>query len=167
MRPPIFQLADLHGHGIQTADAGAEVHADPIRRQGAYDAALLHRLDGRAYSVLGIAVGAQDLAVLHIGQGIKVPHLGAQLGFIICCIKIGDGADGIAAADQTLPGRIHVAAHRADNSQAGDHHFPVFTHNSSPCSSEFPDQSGAFRRYMAMPPSTRRTSPVTYPAQAR
>ena len=128
VRAPAFQLADLGGHGVQAADAGAEVHRNPLGSHGANHTAFLHGLHRRAHGVLGEAVRAQGFALFHIGQGIKILYLGTQLGLVIGGIKIGDGADAIAAGHQVAPSRLHVAADGADNAHAGDDHTSIFVH---------------------------------------
>ena len=119
---PGQELIVLLGKGANAADAGAEVHRHPLGGQGADDAALLHRLAGRRHPVLGKGVAAQHLGFVHIGPGVKVLHLGRDLGLVVCGIKKSDGADAVDAGLQAVPARLHRVAHGADDPQAGYHH---------------------------------------------
>ena len=147
MRTPGFQLADFRGNGIQSADTGAKVHSHPLRGHRSDHTAFPDSLNCRAHGVLGVPVAAQSLASIHVSHRVKVHSLGAQLRFELCGIKIGDGADAVEAGNQIPPGCIHIAAQGADDAQTGYDHASEFMHNVSP--------------YMAVPPSTRRTTPVT------
>ena len=128
MRASAFQLSNFRRNGIQSANAGTKVDAHPLRGQCADDAGFFHRLHCRTHGVLDKFVRTQHFAAVHIVHGIKVLDLGTQLGFVVGCIKIGNGANAVIAGNQVLPGSCCAAANGTDDAKTGDHHSSCFTH---------------------------------------
>ena len=145
--PPLEQLGVFRFKGADAADAGPENDRKALRQNRALHAALIHRLLGGGHGKLGVAVGAQHVVDFHICLRIEVPDLGAQLCFEFFGIEAGDGPNAVFAVFQAFPHLGGAVAQRRDRADACDDDSSVFTHNCSP--------------HMAMPPSTRSTSPVT------
>ena len=152
---PLFQqLSVLVFKGPDAPDAASEDHREPLRVHGAPNAAFRRGLLGRRYRELGVPVGAKHLVDLQVFPGIKALYLGPQHRLEPLGIKQGDGRDAVSAVFQALPGFFCVIPQGGNGSQPGDDNSSVFAHPIS-----LPYLLVSF--YMAMPPSTRRTSPVT------
>ena len=186
VRTAVYQFFNLDRNRVQTTDAGTKIDRHPVRFHSTDDSAIFHRLHHRAHSILGKSVRALSFTLVHVLHGVKILDLCAQLGFVVCGIKIGDGTDAVVTGHQIIPCGIHIASDGADDTHAGNDNASVFVHFRllqlvlagciEPGNTQrygYPTRRKsrywleALRLYMAMPPSTRRISPVTYFAVAR
>ena len=147
------------GEGVDAARAGAHVDAQALvvdRAVGA-EAGVGHGLVGGDERVLRVEVQVGGLLLAQQRRAVEVLDLGGHLDLEGLGVEVGDGADAAAPGDHALPGLLGRVAERRHGADAGDCN-PVFHLNSQR------DQKRAgplLNRYIAMPPSTRMTSPVT------
>ena len=152
---------DVHvvGEGVDAAHARAHVDAQALAVDGVLgvEAGVGHRLVGGHERVLGKEVQVRGLLLAEKGGAVEVLDLGRDLDLEVLGVEVGDGADAALPRLHGLPGLLGGVAERRHGADAGDCN-PVFHLNSQR------DQKRAvplLNRYIAMPPSTRMTSPVT------
>ena len=155
----------LVGVGLDATDARADVDAQTLVVDGTLgtEARVRHRLVGSRHRELHAPVEVPRLATPEVRLAVKALDLGGHLDREALRVEARDRPDAAAAREHRLPGRGCRVAQRRDGADAGDRH-PVF-HRHLPTE---PNLAGpSLQRnpsYIAIPPSTRITSPVTYAA---
>ena len=110
------------GHGVDAADAGAEINADARRINGADDTAFFHSLSGSSDSELGETVAAQDFLLRHIIARLKIFDFAGDFCFVVCCIKKRDRRNTAHAVHEIVPGFFEGIADRGDNADPCHNH---------------------------------------------
>ena len=124
---PLFdELGVLAVEGLEPADAGAEVNAQPLGGHLPDDAAVGHGLLGRRQGVLHKAIGFADFRLLQHGFGVEALDLGGQLGLILGRVEPGHRPDAVFPSQQALPEGGDVVADRGQRPHPGNYHASRF-----------------------------------------
>lgn len=135
--------------GVGAGGAGSdEVFRIYSSFNSAFFCGLLCGCDGK----LNRAVCPEDFVDLQIFFRIKISDFCSKLGLKFFCVKMGDRPDAVFSGFQVLPGFCRIVSKRSDGADARYYDSFIFLHSCFSC---------AFFSYIAIPPSTRSTSPVT------
>jgi len=117
---------------IESADAGADMHADVLRDLGRdLELRHLHRFIGSGDGEVNEAAHLLHFFFLDELERIEVADLGCDLAGEGGGVETGNAIDAAFAGDESLPHRLGGIAHRADQADAGNDH-PTRQFESSP-----------------------------------
>ena len=119
--PAAVQKVIVFGHkGIKTADTGAEVNAEALLFDLAFDGAVLNRLTRRRYGKLNKAVVFARNRFFHKSGGIKILYFRRKFHLIFSGIKAGNLVDSVHAVAQILAKGLGGKPDRRDRADAGN-----------------------------------------------
>ena len=143
------QLAVLRFKCADSTDTAAKENRAAFRVYRSHDSAFFGCLLRCRCRELHAAVSSQYIVDLQVLPRVKILDLCRQLRFIVCRIEQRDRSDSVFSCLHAFPRGTRVMTDRAYRPHAGHDHSSVF------------HPLASFLLYMARPPSTRKTSPVT------
>ena len=127
--PPFEQRPVLALDHVESADAGADVHADTFGVLGRdLQAAGLHRFIRRREGEVDEAAHFLDFFFLDEIQRVEVLDLGGNLARVSGGVELGDSSDAALAREQVLPDFLRGVADSTDQANAGNYDPPRQTY---------------------------------------
>ncbi len=78
---------------LDPADAGPDVHTDPLLFNGSDNPAFQNRLCGCRHRELGIHIAVQDIHFFHVCARIKISYFRGYLYFVVRSVDFCDRRD--------------------------------------------------------------------------